>query len=228
MLICLQVSSSQEIEEHGIRANIFKALGILFMLTNFTLFHFVSFHSTSYVADFLETIHGKRQSWYCFGWDPVAVGCMFLGQWIFPTWPSGSQMAHLAVWTLPWPLSQFFWWLHSQKQMLSWQPWGSGLKSRPLCHFKLGPNDSGDEWQPPTCLLSWSAELWSLAFRQRKGIRFLGLCSQFPLGILKPSKIAWCDRKHSKWDWILRWKWSKVAWVRATGWNVNSICPSGS
>lgn len=67
MLICLQVSSSQEIEEHGIRANIFKALGILFMLTNFTLFHFVSFHSTSYVADFLEMIHGKRQSWYCFG-----------------------------------------------------------------------------------------------------------------------------------------------------------------
>lgn len=44
MLICFQVSSSQEIEEHGIRANIFKVLGMLFMLTNFTLFHLVSFH----------------------------------------------------------------------------------------------------------------------------------------------------------------------------------------
>ena len=53
---------AQQSGGHYIRANIWRVLGTLFMLNNLILFHFIS-----YVADFLETIPGKRQSWRGFG-----------------------------------------------------------------------------------------------------------------------------------------------------------------
>ena len=132
MLICSHVPASQEIEKHGIRANILQAFGTLFMFTNFTLFHFVSFH-------FLCSWFSRNYSW----WKTVRVllwlrpsGCKMHVRGsvdISYTLPA-LQMAHLAMWRLPWPLSQVF--LVDTLPETDAELTGcSVLRCRHLCHF---------------------------------------------------------------------------------------------